>query len=80
VLILLDRRRGREVGHLDWRVRLFAAGAVLALVGMYFRARWIIWIAIGVLLAGFFLRFLPEDGGDGGDGGEEDEDASPKRE
>jgi hypothetical protein len=57
--VFVDRDPDREVKHLRWRVRLFGVGAILALVGMYFEVAWMIWSAIGVLVAGFVLRFLP---------------------
>ena len=70
-----DRSRDRPVRYLEWRVRLMAAGAVIALAGIYFDSSWMINVAIGVLLIGFALRFAPvrgevedtlEDGDPGG--------------
>lgn len=58
-----------EVRHLEWRVRLFGAGAILALVGMASGVEWLVNVAIGVLLVGFALRFVPERG-------DEEEDAA----
>lgn len=63
-----------EVRHLEWRVRLFGAGAILALVGMVSGTEWLVNVAIGVLLLGFALRFVPERGeeeerGDAAEGG-----------
>lgn len=55
-----SRDADRPVRHLTWRVRLFAAGAALALAGMYLRMDWLINVALAVLLLGFGLRFLPE--------------------
>jgi hypothetical protein len=48
------------------------AGGILALVGIYFEARWMVWIAIGVLLVGFALRLLPGEAEDPGEEGPED--------
>ena len=59
-----SRRAGR---YLEWKVRLFTLGAVLAVVGMATDQTWMTWAAIVVLVAGMVLRFLP-----GGRGGEED--------
>jgi hypothetical protein len=53
-----SRRAGR---HLVWKVRLFSAGAVLALAGIFLDDRWITGVAIVVLTAGMALRFLPGD-------------------
>lgn len=44
-------------------MRLFALGAVIALAGMYLRLDWLINVALGVLVLGFGLRFVPERGG-----------------
>ncbi len=56
--MLTDRSRDRSGRHLEWRVRLFGAGAVLAVVGMFTEQGWLIDLAIVVLLAGFALRFV----------------------
>ena len=56
--MLLDRRR--KVGrYLEWKVRLFAVGAVLGLAGIYTDQRWMTAAAIGVLALGMGFRFLP---------------------
>ena len=52
------RRRSETGFHLEWRIRFFGAGAILGVLGIYFEARWMIWLAIAVLVAGFLLRFL----------------------
>ncbi len=54
------RRNDVTKAHLDWRVRTFAAGALLALVGMALGMPWLVWIAVGLLIVGFAMRFLPE--------------------
>jgi hypothetical protein len=58
------RRRGSDP-WLDWKVRLFFMGAILAAVGIASDRSWLVISAIVVLLAGVALRFLP--------GGETDE-------
>lgn len=63
-------------GHLEWRIRLFGAGAIIGMVGIFADVRWMIWIAIAVLVAGFLLRFLGRDGLDE-EGGSEDEGSEP---
>lgn len=61
--MLLDR--GRKAGrYLEWKVRLFSVAAVLALVGIYRESGWMTGAAIGILLVGLMLRFLP-DGSEG---------------
>lgn len=62
-----DRSSEREAKHLDWRVRLFGAGAVLAVLGMYYDSAWVIWLAFAILGSGLFLRFLPLGKKDEGD-------------
>ena len=53
-------RGGSAAGrHLEWKVRIFSAGAVLALVGIYLGKSWVTLLAIVVLVAGAGLRFLP---------------------
>ncbi len=79
----LDRDR-RAGDHLTWKVRIFTVGAVLAMAGIYFEERWMTGAAIGVLLAGFGLRFLPggregEGSGEGGEEAEGDSDPSGAR-
>jgi hypothetical protein len=51
-----SRRAGR---YLEWKVRLFTLGAVLAVVGMATYQSWMTWLAIGVLGIGLALRYLP---------------------
>ena len=51
------KRAGR---YLEWKVRAFAAGATLALGGMYLGKQWLVGVAIVVLAGGMALRFLPE--------------------
>lgn len=60
-----DRSRNRPVEHLEWRVRLLGAGAILAVVGMYFDEAWLIWVAIGILVVGLLMRFVPGRDADG---------------
>lgn len=43
--------------HLEWRVRLMGAGAIVALIGIWADATWLVNIAIGLLFLGFLLRF-----------------------
>lgn len=54
---------------LEWRVRLMGAGAIVALVGIWADATWLVNVAIGLLVLGFLLRF-------GGRGRGEAEDES----
>jgi hypothetical protein len=73
VIFRPDRSSGRPVTLLGWRLRIFAAGAVLAGVGVYLAQNWLVWAAIAVLAVGMLVRFLPSgddeaaprsDGGD----------------
>lgn len=69
--IFADRSRRGPDPFLDWKVRLFFAGAVAALLGMAFDSRWLVGAAIALLALGFLLRFL------GGRGRPDPEDDAP---
>lgn len=76
--LFLDR--GRRAGrYLEWKVRIFAAGAVLGLAGIFLDEAWMRFGAIGVLAAGMLLRFLPggRDRAAGATGGDDEADADP---
>lgn len=69
--------RSRDGGEDPWilvKVRLFSAGAALALGGMLLDRSWLIWAAMGVLGVGVVLRFVPHPGRRGAEEGEEEED------
>lgn len=68
--MFVDRRRDRPVRYLEWRVRLFGAGALLGVVGIATDTGWLVWAAILVLAAGFLLRFVPERDESEGEGSE----------
>ena len=55
--LLMDRSR-RADRYLEARVWTFVVGAVLALGGMFLEKRWLVGVAIVVLVGGFGLRFL----------------------
>ena len=70
-LVFLDRgRKADGYPWLEWKVRIFAAGAALAIGGMVLRIEWLVTVAIVVLVGGFMIRFLP--GGTGERPREED--------
>ncbi len=73
--IFLDRSRKGPDPYLDWKVRFFFVGALVGVVGMARETGWLIWVAVGILIAGFFLRFLParEEDSAGWDEAEDDE-------
>jgi hypothetical protein len=56
--MLIDRRKGRPVRHLEWRIRLFGAGAIMAVVGIATEQSWLVNVAIAVLAVGVLLRFV----------------------
>lgn len=58
-MFFVDRSSDRSTEYLRWRIRLFAVGAAIGLVGIFTEVRWLIWVAIAVLVVGFALRFLP---------------------
>jgi len=59
-LVFLDRERKAD-GYpwLEWKVRVFATGAAMAVGGMVLRIDWLVTVAIVVLVGGFMIRFLP---------------------
>ena len=44
------------------RMAIFAAGAVLALIGMATETNWILYIAVGILFVGVVLRLAARRG------------------
>lgn len=70
-MIFLDRGKRGEDPHLEWKVRFFFLGALLALLGMAMELAWLVGIATGVLLLAVGLRFLPRRGDRSGDAGDE---------
>lgn len=72
--LFLDRssRAGR---YLEWKVAIFVVGGTLAMGGIYLDERWLTGVALVVLVAGMFLRFLPRrSDGSEADAGSPDED------
>ncbi len=53
-------RRPRSRRFLVWKTRIFAVGAVVALVGMYLNNLYVTGTALALLLGGVALRFVPE--------------------
>lgn len=45
---------------LDWKVRLFAAGAGLGLAGIYLESGWLVLGAVVILFGGVVLRWVPD--------------------
>ncbi len=74
-MLFLTRSRERSLKHLEWRVRLFGAGALLALVGISLQASWLIYTAIAVLVAGVTLRLLEGSPPDDDDSNAHDEES-----
>jgi len=67
-VIFLNRRSREGGGFLDWKIRLFFAGAILALVGMAWESAILVGAAVAALLMGLALRFF----GRGGEGEADD--------
>lgn len=57
--MFVSRRRRGSDDNLGWKMATLAVAAVLILLGVRLGQDWLIWSAIGVLLLGFVLRFLP---------------------
>lgn len=71
-MLHLDRSR-RAGRFLAWKVRIFSAGAVLALAGIYLDDRRLTGAAIVLLVGGALLRFLPGGRESESAGGDEEE-------
>jgi hypothetical protein len=67
------RRTGRASRWLEWKVRIFAIGAVLGLAGIFLDEQSLVTAALVVLAVGAALRLLPEGKETGEGGGEADE-------
>lgn len=61
----LANRGPREDRYLEWKIALFSVAAAVAMVGIYLDERWMTGVALVLLVAGMFLRFLPGGGGGG---------------
>ncbi len=69
-MAFLHRGRARSTHLLEWKVGFFAVASVLALAGMALALRWMVWLAMGVLLVAFVMRWIPPSGrAAGGDHG-----------
>ena len=74
--MIFARRSKPSLEHLEWRIRLFGVGAILAMVGIWSGQGWLINLAIGVLVIGFALRFLRRREGDEGTRADSDDEAA----
>jgi hypothetical protein len=70
--LFLDRSK-RAGRWLEWKVRLFAVAAVLAMSGIYFEERWMTLGALAVLLGAMLLGFV----GRRGEATEDEDDEGP---
>jgi hypothetical protein len=75
-VIFLDRHRKGDDPHLDWKIRLFVAGALVALVGMARDSAWMVAGGLLTLLGAASLRFFP-GGRAKGPSPEDDEEDGP---
>ena len=75
-MIWASRKRRGPDAYLDWKVRLFFAGALLALIGMGTGRSWVVGVAIVVLSAGMVLSFLSKRDDRTDTGEPDDEDGS----
>lgn len=70
-IFFLRRDRRGDDPYLAWKVRIFAVGAVLAVVGVALERRLLVWAALAVLGVGFGLAVLGRMGGGSEEGSED---------
>ena len=75
-MIWASRKRRGPDPYLDWKVRIFFAGALLAFIGMASDRSWVVGLAIGVLVVGLVLNFLAKRDGDTDTGQPDDEEGA----
>lgn len=68
--MLISRRSRKDDPWVTLKVWAFVVGAAFAMAGIYFESEWMIWAAIGALVVGFLLRFLPGEEEEGAEIGE----------
>jgi hypothetical protein len=68
-MVFFRRTQSTDDPWLREKTWIFAAGAVVALVGMLSDTGWVVIIGAVILLSGILIRFLPRDerGADSGD-------------
>ncbi len=59
-MIFPSRKRGGPDPFLDWKVRFFFVGALLAILGIGMKSSLLVGLALTVLLAGIFAPSSPE--------------------
>lgn len=62
--VFIDRSPRGKDPWLNFKVGAFVAGAGIAGAGIYFGIRWLIWVAIAVLLLGYAVRFVDRGSGE----------------
>jgi hypothetical protein len=59
-MFFMDRsRKAEQYPWLEWKVRLFAIAAALAVGGMATGMDWLVSVGTGVLVLAFVVRFFP---------------------
>lgn len=65
MLSFLTRSGSGGARFLDWKIRFFLVGAVVAFAGIYWEKSWLVTVGMVVLIAGAGLRFMGNDESDG---------------
>lgn len=60
-MFFVDRSRRGPDRFLPWKVGLFVAAGLLIYFGVRLDLRWVLWIAIVLLLVAVGLRFVPRE-------------------
>jgi membrane protein implicated in regulation of membrane protease activity len=60
-MIFVNRSPRAPDRFLPWKVGLFVAAGLLIYFGVRLELRWVLWIAIALLLVAVGLRFVPRE-------------------
>jgi hypothetical protein len=65
-MVFISRKRCGPDRWLKLKVALLGLAAAAFLLAVRLERRWLVWVAVGLVLVGFLLRFAPANARDGG--------------
>lgn len=60
-MVFIRRTPARSDRWLKWKMALLGLAAVAFWFGVRLEQRWLVWVAAGLVLLGFLLRFAPAE-------------------